>query len=122
MGSSLDLEAMLHRIAEAAVGLVGARYGALGVIGEGDRLAEFLPVGLQEQEIAGIDHWPEGKGLLGLLRVTDNGIGIGRSTRRSGLANMSDRAQLFGGTFSLRPADPTTGTGTIVEWRVPRAA
>ncbi|MBO0824746.1 MAG: GAF domain-containing protein [Actinobacteria bacterium] len=67
VGSDLDLETMLHRIVEAAATLADARYGALGVIGEGGRLAEFVPIGLDEEEIARIDHWPEGKGLLGLL-------------------------------------------------------
>ncbi|MGB6453281.1 MAG: GAF domain-containing sensor histidine kinase [Streptosporangiaceae bacterium] len=67
VGSDLDLETMLHRIVQAAVRLADAKYGALGVIGEGGRLAEFVPVGLEEHQIAGIDHWPEGKGLLGLL-------------------------------------------------------
>ena len=67
VGSGLDLDTMLHRIVEAAVRLADARYGALGVIGEGGRLAEFVPVGLTEQEITGIDHWPEGRGVLGLL-------------------------------------------------------
>jgi signal transduction histidine kinase len=67
VGSGLDLETMLHRIVEAAVNLAGARYGALGIIGEGDSLAEFVPVGLEDNQIAEIDHWPEGKGLLGLL-------------------------------------------------------
>jgi len=70
IGSGLDLESTLRRIVEAAVGLVDATYGALGVIGEGDegnRLAEFIPVGLSQDEIARIDHWPEGRGLLGLL-------------------------------------------------------
>jgi len=67
VGSGLDLESTLKRIVEAAVGLVDARYGALGVIGEGDRLVEFVPVGLDEATIGAIDHWPEGRGLLGLL-------------------------------------------------------
>ena len=70
IGSGLDLESTLRRIVEAAVRLVDATYGALGVIGEGDegkRLAEFIPVGLSPDEIARIDHWPEGRGLLGLL-------------------------------------------------------
>jgi signal transduction histidine kinase len=70
IGSGLDLESTLRRIVEAAVGLVDATYGALGVIGEGDegkRLAEFIPVGLTQDEIARIHHWPEGRGLLGLL-------------------------------------------------------
>src|SRR5579859_4430750 len=67
IGSGLELEAMLRRIVEAAVDLVDARYGALGVIGEDQRLIEFIPVGLSPDEIAQIHHWPEGRGLLGLL-------------------------------------------------------
>lgn len=67
VGSDLNLEIMLRRIVEAAVSLAGARYGALGLIGGGGRLAEFVPVGLSEAEIAGIDHWPRGEGVLGLL-------------------------------------------------------
>jgi signal transduction histidine kinase len=67
VGSHLDLEAVLRQIVEAAVELVSARYGALGVVGDGGRLAEFVPVGLDESEITGIHHWPEGRGLLGKL-------------------------------------------------------
>ena len=67
VGSNLELEAVLRRIVEAAVALVDARYGALGVVGEDGRLADFIPVGLDEAEIAAIDHWPEGRGLLGQL-------------------------------------------------------
>jgi len=67
VGSSLDLEVLLRSIVETAVSLVDARYGAMGVIGEDGRLAEFIPVGLTDEEIAEIHHWPEGKGLLGLL-------------------------------------------------------
>jgi two-component system, NarL family, sensor histidine kinase DevS len=67
VGGYLDLETVLNRIVEAAVALVDARYGALGVIGEDKQLAEFVPVGLDENEIASIAHWPQGLGLLGLL-------------------------------------------------------
>ncbi|MBV9095871.1 MAG: GAF domain-containing protein [Streptosporangiaceae bacterium] len=70
IGSGLDLESTLRRVVESAVGLVDARYGALGVIGEGNegkRLAEFIPVGVSADEIGTIHHWPEGRGLLGLL-------------------------------------------------------
>src|SRR6516225_4469477 len=70
VGSHLELEAVLRQIVEAAVELVSARYGALGVIGEGGRLAEFVPVGLDESQIARIHHWPDGRGLLGEL-ITD---------------------------------------------------
>ena len=48
VGSHLELEVVLRQIVQAAVELVSARYGALGVIGEGGRLAEFVPVGLDE--------------------------------------------------------------------------
>ncbi len=67
IGSGLELEAMLRRIVEAAVDLADARYGALGVIGEDRQLTEFIPVGLDADEIGEIHHWPEGLGLLGLL-------------------------------------------------------
>lgn len=67
IGSGLDLESTLGRIVQTAVGLVDATYGALGVIGDDKKLAEFIPVGLSEDEIARIHHWPEGRGLLGLL-------------------------------------------------------
>jgi signal transduction histidine kinase len=70
VGSRLDLEIVLRRIVEAAIGLVNAKYGALGVIGDSGKLAEFIPVGLGEDEITAIHHWPEGRGLLGAL-ITD---------------------------------------------------
>ena len=67
IGSGLDLESTLTRIVETAVGLVNATYGALGVIGDDRRLAEFIPIGLTEEEIGRVHHRPEGRGLLGLL-------------------------------------------------------
>jgi len=67
VGGDLELEAVLRRIVEAAVTLADARYGALGVVGEDGQLADFIPVGVDEAAIAQIDHWPEGRGLLGLL-------------------------------------------------------
>jgi signal transduction histidine kinase len=67
VGTNLDLEHVLREIVEAAVSLVDAKYGAMGVIGEGGTLADFIPVGLSEEEIRRIHHWPEGLGLLGAL-------------------------------------------------------
>jgi signal transduction histidine kinase len=67
IGGELDLETVLRRIVEAAVTLVDARYGALGVIGDDGELSQFVPVGVTEEEIAAIDEWPHGRGLLGLL-------------------------------------------------------
>ena len=70
VGTNLDIEVVLREITEAAVKLVDATYGAMGVIGESGQLAEFIPVGLSEKDIAAIHHWPEGRGLLGAL-ITD---------------------------------------------------
>jgi signal transduction histidine kinase len=70
VGTNLDIEVVLRGIVESAVTLVDARYGAMGVIGDGGRLTEFIPVGLTEDEIVRIHHWPEGRGLLGAL-ITD---------------------------------------------------
>lgn len=51
------------------------------------------------------------------LSVSDNGKGMGETTRRSGLANLADRATLLGGSFSVAGAP---GGGTQIEWKVPR--
>jgi len=51
-----------------------------------------------------------------VLRVSDNGRGLGEVTRSSGLRNMRDRAQLLGGSFV---ATSRPGGGTQLEWRVP---
>ncbi|SOB85798.1 Histidine kinase-, DNA gyrase B-, and HSP90-like ATPase [Streptomyces sp. 1331.2] len=68
VGRELDLAQALHRIVEAAVDLVDARYGALGVIGpDGHSLSQFLTVGLSAEEIAGIGPPPAGRGILGEL-------------------------------------------------------
>ncbi|HEX7307928.1 MAG TPA: GAF domain-containing protein [Lentzea sp.] len=67
VASGLELEPTLQRIVQAAVDLVGARYGALGVLGTRDDLAGFLHVGVDQVTRAKMGHLPEGKGLLGLL-------------------------------------------------------
>lgn len=51
-----------------------------------------------------------------VLTVTDDGVGIAAGGTRSGLANMADRAESFGGSFT---ADRRTEGGTVVVWRVP---
>ncbi|WP_432010808.1 GAF domain-containing protein [Streptomyces cucumeris] len=67
VGRELDLSHVLRRIVEAAVVLVDAEYGALGVIGEDQRLAEFLPVGIGKERIETIGDLPAGHGILGEL-------------------------------------------------------
>ncbi|WP_372509362.1 GAF domain-containing protein [Streptomyces humicola] len=69
-GRELDLDAVLHRLMITSMELVGARYGALGVLDEsGQYLKQFLTAGLSEQERAALDglEFPRGRGLLGHL-------------------------------------------------------
>ncbi|MBM7814631.1 signal transduction histidine kinase [Saccharothrix algeriensis] len=67
VGAGLELDSTLQRIVQAAVGLVGARYGALGVLGARDNLSQFVYVGIDAETRSRMGHLPEGKGLLGLL-------------------------------------------------------
>ncbi|MGH3323609.1 MAG: GAF domain-containing protein, partial [Streptomyces sp.] len=67
VGRGLELSEVLQRIVEAAVLLVDAEYGALGVIGEDGKLSEFIPVGVSEEQAAAIGPLPTGHGLLGEL-------------------------------------------------------
>ncbi len=70
VGSDLDLPAMLRRIVERATDLVGATYGALGVLDDTrTRLAEFITVGIDDPTYRAIGALPEGHGILGLLIV-----------------------------------------------------
>lgn len=67
VASDLTLPGILDRIVSRAAELVDARYCALGVIGEHGGLSEFRHVGVDEATVAAIGHYPEGKGILGLL-------------------------------------------------------
>ena len=67
VGRELDLPQVLRRIVEAAVVLVNAEYGALGVIGDDSRLSEFLTVGIGEERREEIGELPSGHGILGEL-------------------------------------------------------
>ena len=51
-----------------------------------------------------------------ILRVRDDGTGMGHTTRRSGLANIAERAADLGGKLTVNPAE---GGGTQLDWRVP---
>ena len=63
-----DLNHLLSTIVEQATGLVGARYGALGVLtDDGKSLSEFITVGMTAQERAAIGRFPVGHGILGAV-------------------------------------------------------
>lgn len=70
IGSDLDLQTVLRRITEAAVTLVDAQYGALGVVGgraEQPVLSQFITVGVDDETVARVGALPRGLGILGVL-------------------------------------------------------
>ena len=67
ISSDLDMHTVLDRIVVAACRITGARYGALGVIGNDRTLVDFVTHGLTPEEHAAIGELPRGHGILGLL-------------------------------------------------------
>jgi hypothetical protein len=70
LGHDVSLQAVLREIAETAMELVHARYGALGVLSaDGDRLEELISCGLTKEEMAAAAPLgsPHGHGVLGHL-------------------------------------------------------
>ena len=67
VAAGLELGATLRRIVQAAVELVDASYGALGVLDDDGRLGEFIHVGIDAHTSAVIGSLPTGRGILGLL-------------------------------------------------------
>src|ERR671937_2073457 len=68
ISSELSLDAVLERIVQAAAGLTGARYAALGVIDRtGTALERFITTGIDDATRAEIGDLPRGRGILGVL-------------------------------------------------------
>ncbi|MBO0881483.1 MAG: GAF domain-containing protein [Mycobacterium sp.] len=65
--SGLELDETLRTIVHTAIQLVDARYGALGVRGQGHDLVEFVYEGIDDHTRALIGHLPQGGGVLGVL-------------------------------------------------------
>jgi signal transduction histidine kinase len=67
LASERSLPAILQRIVELATQLTGARYGAIGVLGQDGTISQFVTTGVTRQQRAAIGHLPVGKGILGAL-------------------------------------------------------
>lgn len=78
---SLALIPRLQTIVSVARELVGARYGALGIIGPNGTLERFLHSGISDDEVARMGDLPAGRGILGAV------IAEGRSIRLEHLAD-----------------------------------
>src|SRR3954469_9467589 len=68
LSAELDLDAVLQRIVELACDITGARYGALGVLGEDRRIERFTTTGTPEGQRPPIGDPPPGHGILGVLK------------------------------------------------------
>jgi signal transduction histidine kinase len=67
LASERSLPAILQRIVELATQLTGARYGAIGVLGQDGAISQFVSTGIGPEQHAAIGHLPVGKGILGAL-------------------------------------------------------
>jgi signal transduction histidine kinase len=67
LASELSLPMVLQRIVDLAAEVTDARYGALGVIGPGGNLIDFITTGISAKQRKSIGPLPHGRGLLGLL-------------------------------------------------------
>ncbi|WP_162958244.1 GAF domain-containing sensor histidine kinase [Nocardia yunnanensis] len=96
--SDLDVDMVLRQLVAAAVRLVDAEYGALGLLelGDGDaldggqpredppRLAQFVPVGMDQEAIDRIGHWPRGGGVLGVVLAGEHPVRLDDLTEHPG--------------------------------------
>jgi len=82
-----ELSELLQALVDQATALIGARFGALGVLAsDGEQLAEFITAGIDDPLRRAIGNYPVGKGLL--RRV----IADPRPIRIDHLSDADDRA------------------------------
>jgi signal transduction histidine kinase len=70
----VDLSSLLRSTVEIAMELTGARYGALGVLGDHGGLADFIHVGMSDDTATAIGSPPSGDGVLGTIATTGKTI------------------------------------------------
>ncbi|MCK9795423.1 GAF domain-containing protein [Isoptericola sp. 4D.3] len=65
VGRGLELETTLQQVVRAAATVVDARYAALGVLGDDERITRFITVGMSAAEVEAVGPRPTGRGILG---------------------------------------------------------
>lgn len=109
LASELDLDALLQRIADLAREVVGARYAAVGVVGEDGLLLRFVYSGIDEVTADLIGDLPHGRGLLGVL------LEGGRPMR---MQEISDHPESYGFPANHPPMHTFLGVPIVVRERV----
>ena len=109
LASELDIDALLQRIADLAREVLGARYGAVGIVGEDGMLLRFVYSGIDDETARKIGPLPEGRGLLGVL------IEGGRPMR---MREISEHPQSYGFPENHPPMHSFLGVPIIVRGKV----
>jgi signal transduction histidine kinase len=109
ISSDLDMHSVLSRIVVSACQITGARYGALGVIGHGGGLVDFVTHGVTEEKIAEIGNLPRGHGILGLLIEHPEPIR---------LSHLKDHPRSYGFPANHPPMDSFLGVPVRIRGRV----
>lgn len=77
MAGQVDLTALLRATVATAMELTGARYGALGVIGDHGGLSEFVHRGIAPELVVEIGEPPKGHGVLGTITRLGETVRLG---------------------------------------------
>jgi signal transduction histidine kinase len=109
LASEFDHEAVLQRIADVAREVLGARYAAVGVVGDDGLLTRFVYSGVDPATADMIGELPHGKGLLGVL------IEGGRPMRTREIAEHPDS---FGFPPNHPPMHSFLGVPIVVRDRI----
>jgi signal transduction histidine kinase len=109
LASELDIDALLQRIADLARDLVGARYAAVGVVGDNGLLLRFVYSGIDPEAAQKIGDLPHGRGVLGVL------LERGRPMR---LREICDHPDSYGFPPNHPPMHTFLGVPIVVRGRV----
>lgn len=109
LSSELDLDALLQRIADISRDVVGAEYGAVGVVDESGMLTRFVYSGIDKQQADEIGNLPTGAGVLGAI------IEEGRPIR---LKEISQHPRSYGFPEGHPPMHTFLGAPIVVGGRV----
>jgi signal transduction histidine kinase len=105
LASELDLDALLQRIADISREVIGADFGAVGVLGDGGELARFIYSGISKELADLIGDLPVGRGVLGAL--IEEGVPLR-------LHEISDHPRSFGFPENHPPMHSFLGVPIVV--------
>jgi signal transduction histidine kinase len=109
LASELDLDALLQRVADLAREVIGAKYAAVGVLGDEGELVRFIYSGVDKETADRIGDLPVGRGVLGVLVEED---------RPLRLKEISDHPRSYGFPEHHPPMHTFLGVPITVRGRV----